>query len=436
MQKSIKYIGLKFFKILGIALASILFLMFVLPILFPEKIANEVKLFANKKLTGELDFKETKLSFFNHFPSLTLTLTDFSLKGSAPYAKETLVAAEEVAFGINLKSLLLDKKINIDKIFVSDAFINVRVNEKGQANYNVYIAEPSKKKKSSDSETALRLEKIVIESTRLVYDDKATKMLIDAKGFNYAGNGDLDLAVFEIYTEAQIDDFSLTYNGEQYLKNKKVDADLITNINTNSLAFVFQQNNLKINKLPVDFIGKFDFLSNGYNMDFNIKSTNSKLNDFFTALPPSYVTWLKKTKVEGNTDLSFTLKGKYIESKNQKPDLAFNMKIRNGMINYSDAPFPVSNIFLNFDTKLPSLDTEKLLVNIDSVFFNVNKDYIKGIIKTEGMSTPKIDARINSKIDLAAMGRAFGIQNMDLRGILNMDIKSNGIYDKKMAKFL
>jgi AsmA protein len=434
MQKSIKYKGLKFFKILGVAMASILFLMFVLPILFPEKIANEVKLFANKKLTGELDFKETKLSFFNHFPSLTLTLTDFSLKGSAPYAKETLVSAQEVAFGINLKSLLLDKKINIDKIFVSDAFINVRVNEKGQANYNVYIAEPRKKKKSNDSETALRLEKIVIENTRLVYDDKATKMLIDAKGFNYVGNGDLDLAVFEIYTEAQIDDFSLTYNGEQYLKNKKVDADLITNINTNSLAFIFQHNNLKINKLPVDFIGKFDFLSNGYNMDFNIKSTNSKLNDFFTALPPSYVTWLKKTKVEGNTDLSFTLKGKYIESKNQKPDLAFNMKIRNGMINYSDAPFPVSNIFLNFDTKLPSLDTEKLLVNIDSVFFNVNKDYIKGIIKTEGMSRPKIDARINSKIDLAAMDRAFGIQNMDLRGILNMDIKSNGIYDKKNGK--
>ncbi|MEM0544132.1 hypothetical protein WFZ85_16205, partial [Flavobacterium sp. j3] len=100
---------------------------------------------------------------------------------------------------------------------------------------------------SNDSETALRLEKIVIENTRLVYDDKATKMLIDAKGFNYAGKGDLDLAVFEIYTEAQIDDFSLTYNGEQYLKNKKVDADLITIINTNSLAFVFQQNNLKIN---------------------------------------------------------------------------------------------------------------------------------------------------------------------------------------------
>jgi AsmA protein len=209
---------------------------------------------------------------------------------------------------------------------------------------------------------------------------------------------------------------------------------LITKINTNSLAFVFQQNNLEINKLPVEFNGKFDFLSNGYDMDFNMKSEDSKLNDFFTALPPAYVTWLDKTKVKGSTDLLFTLKGKYIASKNQKPDVAFNMKIRDGLIAYKDAPFPVSNIFLNFDTKLPALDTEKLRVNIDSIFFNVDKDYVKAIIKTEGLSKPSISARINSKIDLAEMDKALGLEKMDLRGVLNMDIKSNGVYDKKNGK--
>lgn len=169
-------------------------------------------------------------------------------------------------------------------------------------------------------------------------------------------------------------------------------------------------------------------------MDFKIQSNDSKLNDFFTAMPPSYVTWLDKSKVKGSTDVLLTLKGKYIASKNQKPDLAFNMKIRDGFINYNDAPFPASNIFLNFDTKLPSLDTEKLQVNLDSIFFNVDKDYFKAIVKTVGLSKPKIDARIQSKINLAKMDRAFGIENMDLKGILNIDLKSNGIYDKKNNK--
>ena len=133
---------------------------------------------------------------------------------------------------------------------------------------------------------------------------------MDAKGFNYVGNGDLDKSIFDLYTEAKIESFDLTYDGESYLKNKKVHANLITKINTNSLAFIFEQNDLKINKLPVDFKGKFNFLSNGFDMDFIIKSEDSKLNDFFTALPPHYVTWLEKTKVKGSADLLLTLKGR------------------------------------------------------------------------------------------------------------------------------
>jgi len=434
MKKPSKSIILRILKISGITFGSILLLLFLIPILFPGRIAEEVKGFANKKLDGELNFKEAKLSFFTHFPSLTLTLTDFSLKGSAPYKKETLISANEVSFGIDVSSLLFDKKVNIDKIFVSNAFINVKVNEKGEANYNVYLSDDTITKKDTTSNASLRLEKIAIENSHLVYDDKSTKMLIDARGFEYVGNGDLNKAIFDLYTEASIASFDFSYNGEQYLKNKKVNADLITKINTHSLAFVFEQNNLKINKLPVEFKGKFDFLSNGYDMDFNITSSDSKLHDFFTALPPHYVTWLNQSEVDGSTDLRLTLKGKYIASKNQKPDLAFAMKIRDGYISYKDAPFPASNIFLNFETKLPSLDTEKLQVNIDSVFFNVDKDYVKAIVKTEGLSTPKIDARINSKIDLAKMDRALGIENMDLKGILTLDIQSKGVYDKKHNK--
>jgi len=420
----------KTLKITGISIGTILLLMFLLPILFPGKIAQEVKTFANNKLNGELNFKEASLSFFSHFPSLTLSLNQFSLKGSPPFKNETLISANEIAFGINLKSLIFDKKVTIDKVFLSDAFINVKVNEKGEANYNVYVSE-DKATSNDTTSTAIRLDKIAIKNTHLLYDDKATKILVDAKGFNYVGNGDLDQSIFDLYTEADIDDFNFTFGDEQYLKNKKVNADLITRVNTKSLAFIFKQNNLKINKLPIDFVGKLDFLKNGYDINFKVGSKNSQLNDFFTALPPKYVTWLEKSKVQGTTDLSLTLKGKFIASDNQKPNLAFNMKIRNGEINHKNAPLSASNIFLNFDTKLPSLDTEKLKINIDSLFFNVGKDYVKAIIKTEGLSQPKIAARIKSQIDLEKMNKAIGLPNIDIKGILNLDIKSNGIYNQK-----
>lgn len=410
-------------------LVSVLLLMFLLPVLFPGKITREVKAFANRKLNGELNFKEAKLSFFHHFPSLTLTLTHFELKGSPPFKNESLLSSDEISFGINLKSLVFGGEVNIDKIFLANAFANIKVNENGEANYNVYVSD-SKATSADTANTKLRLEKIVIENSHIVYDDQSTKMLIDAKGFGYTGNGDLNEAVFDLHTDASINDFNFAYGGEVYLKNKKVNAQLITQINTHSLAFVFRQNNIKINKLPVDFNGKLDFLSNGYNMDFTVKSTNSLLNDFFTALPPAYVTWLDKAKVQGSTDLLFTLKGKYITSENKMPDVAFNMKIRNGYINYNQAPLSASNLYLNFETKVPGLDPEKLNVTVDSLFFNLDKDYVKAIVKSVGLSKPDINAQVKADVDLGKMWRTFGLKTMDLRGILTADIDAKGVYDK------
>jgi len=427
----------KFLNVLKITLISIsasLMLMFLFPIVFPGKIAQEVKLFANEKLQGKLNFSEANLSFFNHFPSLTLTLKNFKLNGSAPFKDETLISANEIAFGINIKSLVFKSEVKIDKIFLSNAFMNVKVNENGEANYNVYVSKESKPSKNN-SNTSLKLEKIDIENSHLVYDDKSTKILVDAKGFNYVGKGALDQAIFDIYTEANIDSLNFTYDKATYLKNKKIKADLITKINTNSFAFIFQQNELKINKLPVQFTGKFDFLKNGYDMDFKIDSKDSKLNDFFTALPPQYATWLEKTKVKGNTDLALSLKGKYIASQNKSPDLAFNMKIREGKIEYKNAPFAASNIFLNFDTKIPSLNPDNIQVTVDSLFFNVGKDYLKAVVKSKGLKKPSIQANVQASLDLRKLNQAFGFQNMTLKGLLKMNLIAKGTYDKEKSIF-
>lgn len=434
MKVDYKKIGFKFLKITGITIGSILLLMFLLPLLFPGTIAEQVKNFANKKLDGELSFKESNLSFFHHFPSLTVSLDDFALKGSSPYKNDTLVAAKEIAFGINLKSLIFDGAVNIDKIFVSEGLINIKVNEKGQANYNVYISD-EKEVSADTTSTSVRLEKIDIHDVKLNYTDISAKINIAAKGFNYVGKGNLDQSIFDLYTEAKIDSLDFTFDGKTYLKNKKVDADLITRINTNSLAFIFEQNDLKINKLPISFIGKMNFLKDGYDINLKIESNDSRLNDVFTALPPEYVTWLEKTKVKGRTDLFLTFKGNYNASLNKKPDLAFGMNIREGSISYSDSPFETSNISLKFYTKLPSLDTEQLEVKLDTLHFNIGNDYLSSRINSKGLKNISLSADLQSKLDLAKLSKSIGIKGIDFKGNLTASIKSKGEYNAEKKLF-
>ena len=405
-------------------------LLFLAPILFPGTIEQKIKTLANNSINGEINFSKTRLSFFTHFPSLTLTLHNFTLKGSSPYKEDTLVQANEISLGINLASLVFNKHIKINKIFIYNAVIKVLVNKKGEANYNVYI--PAKKNaaanNSDTSATALKLEKIIIDKSHFIYNDLSTDILIDAKGFNYTGNGDLSKAVFDLKSHAKIDSLDFYFDKQSYLLNKKVNADLITRINTNSFAFFFQKNDLLINKLPVQFSGNLDFLQNGYEMDLKVSAEKSDLDNLITALPPQFIGWQQKATIKGNTDFLLTLKGKYIASTNTMPDLAFNMKIREGYIAYQGAPFPVSNLFLNLQTSLPALNQDSLKIKVDSIFFNINKDYLSAVLDTKGVHEPFINAKVNAVMDLEKMDKAFGLPLVELKGKTEVHLALKGRY--------
>ena len=430
-----KSILLKIAKYFGITFVVILGLLFLTPIIFADTIKEQIKKTANEKLSAELNYSDVSVSFFHHFPSLTLTLSDLNLNGSAPYKNEKFITAKEVSFGINVASLVFSKTVKIDQIYLSDSFINVKVNSKGEANYNVYKSSSQASNPKDSTETALKLEQIEILNSKIIYDDQSTKVHFDAFGFNYKGKGNLDKAVFDLYSVAKIEKLNIIYEGEPYLMNKKIDADLITKVNVNSLSFFFQQNNLKINQLLVDFKGKFDFLKDGYNMDFVIKSTNSNLKDVFTAFPPKYVTWLSKTEIKGNTNLLFTLKGDYIASQNIAPDLNLDIKIDSGFVNYNKSAFPVSNLNLEVKTKVPSLNPDLLIVDAKNLSLNINKDYLKSKFYIKGANTPDINGEFKAKIDLEKLTKALGIPDIELKGSLIGDVKTNGKFDQKNKLF-
>ncbi|WP_433765243.1 hypothetical protein [Flavobacterium ginsenosidimutans] len=436
MQKSkSRSIVFKIAKYFGITFAVIIGLLFLTPIIFEDQIKEQIKKTANERLSAELNYSDVSVSFFRHFPSLTLTLDDLSLNGSAPYKNEKFITAKEVSFGINVASLIFSKSVKIDQIYLSDSFINVKVNPEGEANYNIYKSQKQAAKSNDSSDTALKLERIEILNSKIIYDDKSTKVHFDAFGFNYLGKGDLNKAVFDLYSKAKIEKLNIVYEDEPYLMNKKVDADLITKVNINSLSFFFQQNNLKINQLLVDFKGKFDILKDGYNMDFVIKSDNSDLYDVFTAFPPKYITWLSQTELKGKTDLLFTLKGKYITSQNIAPDLNLDVKITDGFVNYNKSAFPVSNLNLDIKTTVPSLNPDLVIIDAKNLSLNINQDYLKSKFFIKGINTPDINADFKAKIDLEKLTKALGIPDIELKGALAGDLKANGIFDQKNKRF-
>ncbi|MBM7420299.1 MULTISPECIES: AsmA-like C-terminal region-containing protein [Chryseobacterium] len=427
---------MKILKWIGISIASILFFMFIIPILFPGKVSEQVKLFANKHLAGELDYKKTHLTFFRHFPSLTVSVDDFLLKGSKPFQNDTLLAAKEVAVGINLKNLIFDGEVKIDEIYVTDAYANVFVNTKGEANYNVYVSKPSEKPKDTISTGAsIKLDLIKLRNWNVKYNDHAARVLVDAKGLNYTGKGGLSEDIFDLETDLDIDKLDFSLNRIYYAKQKTLHADLITRINTNALTFVLRKNELRINDLPLKFTGFVSILKDGYNLDINAASEKTTIRDMISVLPPQYLDWAKDTKIEGKSDLFFSLKGRFSEPQNQKPRLKARLMLKDGFVSNGKAPVPMNNFNMDLNVDLPDLDTEKLGVDLKNLNFDLGpNNNFKAVVKTKGLDEMQINADVKGAVNLQTLTQALGLKDIDARGLMDTNIKANGIFslDKKL----
>ena len=426
---------LRILKATGITAGSLIALLFLLPYLFPGFVATKIRQWAHHSIKSELNFTSARLSFFRHFPALTLTLHDVKLYGSAPFEHQILVDAREISLGVDITSVF--STVKIDKIFLTDAAINVQIDTAGHANYNIYAGDTSARAVAKPEDTgsaSLTIKKIIIDNSSLIYNDQSLPMLINMRGFNYQGSGNLSEAIFDLNTHTQIESMDYYYNETPYFLSKKVNADLVTRINTNSLAFIFEKNVLTINQLPVEFTGQLSFLKNGYDMDFKVHSADNSLHDIFSALPPGVIDWLNKSDVKGTADLNASLTGKYIASSNTMPDLLLDLKIRDGYISNNKAPVPVTNLTLDLHTRLPGCNTDSLDLSIDTAFFNLDKDYFSANLKMRGLRSPWISAHLKTELNLEKWHRACGFAPADLKGRLQLEGRAEGTYATRIEK--
>lgn len=410
-------------------IATILLAMLILPYFFKDQINNTLKEIANKTINGTLDYRDVNVSFFTHFPSLTTSVHDVQLKGSAPYQDSTLLALKEVSIGVDLMSLFSDK-IVLDKLILSEGKINVLVDSLGAANYNIYNSKDSATQSSNNEpesgQVAFKL--LRLKNVDLHYFDASIPMQIEAQNINYEGKGDLSAAIFDLKTDAKIEAFSFTFDNEKYVEHKSIDAQLITRINTNDLSFIFEKNDIRINQLPVRFKGAFAFLSNGYHLDFKLKSQESTLNELLSLVPTTYADWLKDTQVKGTSEVFMNLEGDYIADEKKMPNLSLGLIINDGYLSYNNAKTPITAWNAKFRVDLPQLNPDSLAIDLKQFEFKVANGFFKTEGQIKGVDPMKIHSTVNSSLDLGNLSQAVQWPDFSFAGQLDLDGHVEGTY--------
>ena len=168
-RNTLKIIGFSFIGLFTLILFSAIGLRIYFERNKPE-IVEKINTQINDNILGEAKIGDIKYKFLIGFPNFTVVLNDVVLKDSLfPIHKRTLLKAKDIEVRLNVFSLL-KKEVNIHKIVISDATIDLFKDKNGVSNSNIF--KPKKKKPKKESSTTTSIAEVVLKNVNFISENQ------------------------------------------------------------------------------------------------------------------------------------------------------------------------------------------------------------------------------------------------------------------------
>ncbi|WP_440068752.1 AsmA family protein [Tenacibaculum discolor] len=416
-------------KIYKIVLGIVVFFFILLvsiPLLFQDKVMNLVKTTINNNVNAKVDFSDSSLSLLRNFPNASVQLSNLTVINNVPFEGDTLVYAKEVNLALKLTELFKasSEQLNIKSFTIDDALVNVLVDKKGNANYD--IAKPSETEDTKDEEPStfgLSINSYAINNATIKYNDKQGKLNLELTELNHSGSGDFSQSNTELDTQTSTL-VSFGMDGNSYAKNQKIELDAILGMDLTNMKFSFLKNEAKLNNLPLVFDGFVQINEKNQEVDINFKTPSSDFKNFLGLIPEAYTKSIAGVSTTGNFSVDGKVNG-IIDDKHI-PKLDISMKSNNASFKYPDLPKSVQNINIDAQIKNTTGKTENTFVTINGLSFKIDQDTFSGKGNIYNLTTnPKVNASLKGVLNLANINKAYPIDlENELSGVLKADLRT------------
>jgi hypothetical protein len=413
-------------RISGITILILLLAMFILPFVFKDKIMNLVKEEANKNLNATLNFSDLDLSFFRSFPFLSIGIDSISLVGQDDFKGDTLISASSIRMSTGLMSIIRGSEIDIRSLEIKDAGILLKVLNNGKTNWDITKPSPPTGEPEKPSAFKAGLKYYKIENSRIVYDDRASDMLVKMDKINHEGSGDFTADFTNLETETTIEAFSYIYGGIPYLYKARLGYKAGFGLDLKNSVYEFKENELSLNDLHLKFIGTIAMPANDITMDIKYEALKNDVRSFFSLVPGAYSDNFSDVKSAGKLAFNGFVKGTYNEK--SIPGFAFNLLIENGMIQYPSLPGAISNLQVKTSITNPGGDADKTVIDVSRFHADLaGIPFDAKLLVRSPVSDPDLDASLKGRIDLAKVKDFMPLEkNTRIGGIVDANVSFKG----------
>ncbi len=425
MNRTVK----KTLKIAGITLGVILLLLLILPFAFQGKLAKLVKEEGNKMLNAQFDFRTLNISLLRNFPSASVSLEDFWLKGSGPFENDTLIQAGELTAAVNLFSFFGDGGYDISRIIVKDTRVHAIVLEDGRPNWDVM--KPSPDAETPEDETAqetfrIKLQKLSVDNLSVVYDDRQGGVFADLSRLEADCSGDFgsDRTVVDLKMETP----SLTCRtgGIPLLNKVSLEADMDVDADLAGGKFTLRENMLRLNAIQLNLDGWLAQTKQGMDMDLRLNTNEVGFKELLSLIPAIYAKDFQDLKTDGKVTLNAFARGS-MEGNTKVPQFEVNLDVKDAMFRYPSLPAGVEKINISALVRNAGgpLDATEISVAPFDFVLAGNPFSLNATVKTP-VSDPDFHLTARGKLDLGKVKEVYPLDDMQLNGLVQADLELGG----------
>jgi hypothetical protein len=395
----------------------VLVLLAVLPFLFRDRIAQRVQQEVNDDVNARVAWRGVGLSFFRHFPNLSLTLDDLSAAGVGRFEGDTLAAVSHLRVVLDVTSVvgnvLGGTPLVVRAIELDQPRVHLLALEDGTANWNITKTPPAAPQpKPNAKPLAVSLRRFQITGGAIVFDDRHTRLLASLAGYDQTLSGDLSQSRVTIQTTATVDSATVVFAGIPYLEHVKIGLTGNVDADLSGKTYTLANTQLRLNDLAVAASGSVKSAGSVLALDLAFKAPRSDFKSILSLVPGVYAHDFDKVQASGTIALDGWIKGPY--GPTSFPAFALTTRVNDAAFKYADLPLPARSIAVDLSLSNPGGSADSTIVKLGRfhVVLGANPVDASMVLRTP-VSDPDIDARLTGRVDLADLRRTVKLQGVD-----------------------
>ena len=419
----------KILLILLISLLSITCIAALALYFFQDSIKAAAITEINKKLNVQVivNSQDIEITLFSSFPNASVQFSHFQVKESYPGSKALLSKAELLRLEFNPFNLI-SKKYKIRRIILKDAVLNLKVNEKGEANYLIFKPDTAQKTSADVEPLSLNLKKIILLRVKVNYNDlrpgQNTDIAVNIKETVFKGR--FTDQAFDMSSEAELQLNKLKIGGVAYPSGKDIYYNTTLAIDNDALKYVIKEAKLKIDGSAFQISGYAQEKGEGMYLDFKCASEESSIKNLLALLPGEFTKPLKGFESSGKIDLTASITG--IASNGTSPQISADFNIRNGAVRYKSKALSLLGVNLEgrFSNGVNASANTSML-SISHFSGKLNGRECSGKLQLSNLADPTIIAALKADINLKDLIGFIDIPGVkSLAGDVNVNAGFNG----------